>query len=245
MPDPKRPLAESILAWSAGSTRAAAIYGDLLEISATRSRLWFAAAYLRTLVSFTRRIVLALFVAEVCRQLIFDAFHIYLQYQPDAWRNAHGPYLEVLHSSGPLLACIMSTLWFALPFAAIRYGMRDRFVRLTLALAVGTTLALFSVPFASAVSAALTLILAAIALSSRTWRSAALALATIGIAGLAALTAVLGLVPLLELYLRERLTDAHLVYRMQAPMLAFQCSLLVIAIVCSIAHRHCTVSSLR
>ena len=39
MPDPKCPLAENLLAIFAGRERAAAILGDLTEMSQTRSRL--------------------------------------------------------------------------------------------------------------------------------------------------------------------------------------------------------------
>lgn len=38
---PKATLAEALLARITGPTRAAAILGDLLELSATRGRLWF------------------------------------------------------------------------------------------------------------------------------------------------------------------------------------------------------------
>src|ERR1035438_4907636 len=107
--------AEVFLALIAGPARAAAIMGDLTEMAATRGRLWFVAAYARTLVSFTWRIVLALFVADIGRQMIFDLFHLYIGHTPVAWRNATGSWLDLLNSSGPLLACIMSTLWFVLP----------------------------------------------------------------------------------------------------------------------------------
>src|ERR1017187_5177415 len=139
-------LPESFLALVAGPDRAAAIIGDLTEMAASRGRLWFFAAYPRTLGSFTWRIVLALFVAAIGRQTISYLFYPYIRPTPAAWRNATGSWLDLLNSSGPLLACIMSTLWFVLPFAVIRYGRRDRFVQLTFAVAVGTTLAFLSIP---------------------------------------------------------------------------------------------------
>jgi hypothetical protein len=233
MLEPKRPLAEHILTLSVGPTRAAAILGDLTEMAATRGRAWFVAAYLRTLVSLTWRLVLALFAAEVCREFIFDSFHIYLQHAPAAWRTASGPYLNLLNGSGPLLACILSTLWFALPFAAVRYGVRDRFVRLTFAIALGTTVAFYCIPIASAIAAAATLTVAGATLLSRSWRRAAVALAAVGLSGLAALAAAAWLMPFVVLFLHRHL---HLGYPTRLPMLAFQASLLLIAIVCSTLH---------
>ena len=159
-------LPESILALFASPTRAAAMMGDLTEMARTRGRGWFVAAYTRTLLALTWRIVLALFVADIGRQLIFDLFHLYIGHTPAAWRNATGSWLDLLNSSGPLLACIMSTLWFALPFAAVRYGVRDRFVQLTFAIAVGTTVAFLAIPFASLLVASATLALAAAAFLS-------------------------------------------------------------------------------
>jgi hypothetical protein len=176
-------LAESFLALIAGQERAAAILGDLTEMAATRGRLWFAAAYLRTLFSLTWHIVLALLVADIGRQMIFDLFHVYILHTPAAWRDVTGSWLNLLNGSGPLLACIMSTLWFALPFAAVRYGLRDRFVQLTFVVALGTTVAFLAIPWASLLFAAATLILAASALTSKTWRKPLEVLLWTGAAG--------------------------------------------------------------
>src|ERR1035438_3158138 len=103
--------AESLLALFAGSDRAAAILGDLTEMAATRGRLWFVAAYARTLFSFTWRIVLALFVADIGRQMIFDLFHLYIGHTPAVWRNATGSWLDLRNSTGPLPACVISARW--------------------------------------------------------------------------------------------------------------------------------------
>jgi hypothetical protein len=139
-------IAESLLALLTGRERATAIYGDLTEMAATRSRIWFAAAYARTLLSLTWRIVVELFVADIARQFVFDLFHLYTRNTPTVWRTATGSFVDLLNLFGPLLACIMSTLWFALPFAAVRYGHRDRFVRLTAVVTVGTTIAFLAIP---------------------------------------------------------------------------------------------------
>jgi hypothetical protein len=225
-------IAESFLALFAGRPRAAVIYGDLTEMAATRGRGWFAAAYLRTLVSLTWRIVLALFVAVVSRELIFDAFHVYTSLTPRTWRTTDAPYL--LNSAGPLLACIMTTLWFVLPFAAVRYGLRDRLVRLTFVVALGTTVAFLFIPTASLLFAATTVAVGAAALFSRTWRRPAIALAAIGATGLIALATELS-------FIRLVLRDFHIrhappvVYGALMPTV-FQATLLLIALVCSRAH---------
>jgi hypothetical protein len=45
----------------AGDDRAAAVFGDLREMAQTRGHGWFVVAYQRTLMSFSWRVVLALF----------------------------------------------------------------------------------------------------------------------------------------------------------------------------------------
>ena len=235
---PNTSPAEVFLALFAGPARAAAIMGDLAEMAATRSRLWFAAAYLRTLFTFTWRIVLALFVADIGRQTIFDLFHLYLGHTPAAWRNATGSWLDLLNSSGPLLACIMSTLWFVLPFAVIRYGLRDRFVRLTAAVAVETTLAFLCIPLISLVAAAATLALAFVAFLSRRWRKPFEVLAWTGTFGLLSVAAftVLSRQFLSQRPAISRNLGSH-PFALDALAFSFQGSFLVAAFVCSRMHR--------
>jgi len=227
---PKPSISESFLALVAGPDRAAAILGDLTEMAATRGCLWFAAAYLRTLFSLTWRLVLALFVADVGRQLIFDLFHLYLRISPAAWRTTLSP--AFLNSSGPLLACIVSTLWFTLPFAAVRYGLRDRFVQLTFAVAVGATVAFLFIPWASLPVAAATLALAAAALTSTTWRKPFEVLACTAAAGLL----MIGAADAVRLRILVALAHDHRVLAGNAYALLFQTSLLALAFVCSRLH---------
>jgi hypothetical protein len=231
---PRSTFAESILALAAGPTHAAAIYGDLVEMAATRGQLWFVAAYLRTLVSLTWRIVLALFVADIARQFLFDLFHLYLRHTPAVWRYATGAFVDLLNSSGPLLACIMSTLWFALPFALVRYGRRDRFVQLAAAVAVGTTVAFLAIPWLSLFSAAATVGLALAALFSTQWRRPVEILAITGAAGLLFIAAASGLISATGHAVSTHALPAIFRY---SGMLLFQGSLLVIAIVCTRLHR--------
>jgi hypothetical protein len=228
---PKTTPAESILALFAGHARAAAILGDLTEMASTRGRLWFAAAYLRTLVSLTWRIVLALFVADVGRELMFNLANLYFHVTPPTWRTAHGPYL--LNHMGPMMACIMSTLWFALPFAAVRFGVRDRFVQLTFAVAVGTTVSFLFIPWASLLCGGAVAVLAASAFFSATWRKPFAVLAGTGSAGLL----LAGASNLLRLGPLASLAHSHIVFARTANEFAFGGSLLVIALVCSRLHR--------
>jgi hypothetical protein len=230
---PRTSPTESFLALIAGPDRAAAILGDLTEMAATRGRAWFWTAYARTLVSFTWRIVLALFVADIGRELMFNLANLYFHVTPPTWRTTHAPFL--LNSMGPLLACIMSTLWFVLPFAAVRYGLRDRFVRLTAVVALGTTLAFLCIPWASLACAVATLLLAAAALLSSTWRKPLEVLLWTGAAGLL----MIGAADALRLRVPRALLFAHghglLVVNAYA--LLFQTGLLVLAFACSRMHR--------
>jgi hypothetical protein len=229
---PRQPATEALLALIAGPARAAAILGDLTEMAATRGRLWFYAAYARTLFSLTWRIVLALFVADIGRELIFNLFHLYLRITPAVWRNTTGYWLNLLNSSGPLLACIMSTLWFALPFAAVRYGLRDRFVQLTFAVAAGTTLAFLCIPWASFVCAVATLALAAAALASSTWRKPFEVLLWTGATGLAMIAAA----DAVRLRIPLLFAHSHGLLAGNAFALLFQTGLLTLAFVCARMH---------
>jgi hypothetical protein len=229
---PKTSPTECLLALFAGSARAAAIMGDLTEMAETRGPRWFWMAYVRTLITFTWRIVLALFVADIGRQMIFDLFHLYMRITPAAWRNTTGSWLDLLNSSGPLLACIMSTLWFALPFAAVRYGLRDRFVQLTFAVAVGTTLAFLCIPWASFVCAVATLILAAAALTSKTWRKPLEVLLWTGAAGFSLIAAA----DAVRLRVLVLIVHSHSLLAGNTFALLFQTGLLVLAFVCARMH---------
>ena len=226
----KMPSTEALLALIAGPGRAAAILGDLTEMAATRGRLWFFAAYVRTLVALTWRIPVGLFVAEIARQTIFDLFHIYMNYTPASWRTTLSP--PFLNSMGPLLACIMSTLWFALPFAAVRYGLRDRFVLLTFVIAVGTTVTFLFIPWASLLCAAATLALAGAALISTTWRKPLEVLIWSGGAGLLTIAAV----DAVRINVHPAGHAGQIITR-YGVILAFQASLLALAFVCSRLHR--------
>lgn len=230
---PNTSPAEALLALFAGPQRATAVMGDLTEMAQTRGRLWLVAAYARTLFSFTWRIVLALFVADYGRNAIFNLFHIYMQHTPAIWRSATGSRLDLLNSMGPLLATVTSTLWFALPFAAILYGVRDRFVQLTFAIAVGTTLAFLCIPWASLLVAVATLALATAALFSSTWRRPLEVLLWTGAAGLLAVTYRAAL----RAQLPRVFPHSSGVLARSAIELAFAAAFWVIAFVCARMHK--------
>jgi hypothetical protein len=124
MRDPMKehlPVAESLLALFAGRPRAAAIYGDLLELAATSGRTSFRRAYFNTLVSLTWRPLTGFFIGAI----VFALFYDYLVF-PMLFVFALGnPHLGEPFGDASLQLC------FLLPFAAVRYGVRDRVVQLT------------------------------------------------------------------------------------------------------------------
>lgn len=232
-----RTITESILALFAGRERASAIYGDLVEVAGTRGIGWFWSAYLRTLFSLTWKLVLALFVGVVLRETAFDLFHVYMAHTPAQWRAAPGPYLYYLNSSGPLLACIMSTLWFVLPYAVVLYGWRDRFVRLTLAVALGTTVAFLFVPVASFCFAVTTLALGVAALLSQGWRRQGVVLAGTVLFGIASVAMAATASRSLQEHMEFGVHPVLKAVLNVGASLAFSGGLLLLAIVCSQLHR--------
>ena len=229
----KPTILESVLALFASRARAAAIYGDLTEMATTRGRLWFLAAYARTLFSLTWRIVFALAVATVGLQIIENSFHDYTTHTPVAWRTTGAPFL--LDHTGPLLYILLWTLWFVLPFAAVRYGVRDRFVQLTFAVAVGTIVAILFIPFASLTCAIATLALAAAAFTARSWRKPLEVLLGTGAAGCLAFAAARAVnTAISSLHLTHATRHFFVNY---GAMLINHSSLLAVAFICSRLHR--------
>jgi hypothetical protein len=186
---PKSPPAtatptEWLLARIAGPTRAAAILGDLLELSATRGRLWFWIAYVHTLVSLGWRAPVAFLCAYFFSSWVATAGFSTLRHLFGfRFRSSPG---HVFH---PALHAIwhvpmgdsLIALWFILPFVLVRFGVRDRLTWLTCALFLLTipffSLSAAGVNFAGVVTAAT--VLAALCL--RGWRRPMIVLvATVG-----------------------------------------------------------------
>jgi len=131
----KGSAAEWMLERAAGDVRGVAIYGDLLELAATRGRVWFWMAYVRTLVALTWRTP----AAFACGTVVFAAMFRLRPTLPRMWwlwwAGMHHPYL----TRGTRYVAL--SLWFLLPFVATRYGLQDRFVRLAIAVGAMVTLA--------------------------------------------------------------------------------------------------------
>ena len=172
-----RNLAEFLLARAVGPTRASAICGDLLELAATRGRLWYWTAYIRTLVTFTWRGVLAFLVALVTFSVLYRMNTMVLHPGSGGALLCRAvlphPYVRTA------IGYVTYQLWFLVPSAMVRYGVRDRFVQLGLAFALLASCAFYCIalpvlPLALAALALLTL--AAFATSAR-WRGQAVALA--------------------------------------------------------------------
>jgi hypothetical protein len=187
---PKRNPAEFFLALAVGPTRAAAISGDLLELAANRSRLWYYTLYLRTLFALTWRTPAAFLIACAAFTALYQLNVHFL----NPWGSAHRgisniPHAYIIRS----LTFINYQLWFLAPFAAFKYGLRDRITRFTLAAAlVGMCayyfIALPNFPLAFTVLALCTL--TGLLLSARR-RSAVIAVTT---------TTVVGAIVLLNLH---------------------------------------------
>lgn len=126
-------FAESILALFAGRERAAALYGDLLEMSATRSRLWFAAAYARTLIALGWRTALAFVVSYAYSnsvrvfKAIYTSMHWLFRWVPYASYGYQRPLWD--QSLIPLVSLIAG-LYSLAPFLMLRFGLRDRVTQL-------------------------------------------------------------------------------------------------------------------
>ena len=141
--DPSRTApTEWLLSCITSRERATAIIGDLTEIAATRGRLWFWIAYARTLVALGWRTPAAVLAAIVSIKYLRG--------------RVLGLLLSVIHFNGPpalagryshlavfsWIASLeaVSTLWILLPYAAIRFGLRNRLTYLA------GILLLFAVP---------------------------------------------------------------------------------------------------
>jgi hypothetical protein len=130
-----RNLAEPFLALFAGSTRAAVIMGDLTEMAATRDRGWFWAAYARTVISLIWRTSVALLGAMTCWKFLYPVvaegvwdLTLYFHQRP----HQRDPGLfgaQNFHVSDFFFQFAFTTaftLFFALPYILLRFGVRNR-----------------------------------------------------------------------------------------------------------------------
>jgi hypothetical protein len=168
-------LLEGTLARFTPRDRAASILGDLTELSATRGRLWFYAAYTRTLIALAWRTPVALlcayafssWVAIAAFTTIHGLFRSYYRHHPTAsmavWPKPFGDALIAL--------------WFVLPFVLVRFGLRNRIALLASSIFV-LTIPYFSLrsPGVNLAAIATTAIVLA-ALCMSTWRRPMIVLA--------------------------------------------------------------------
>ena len=166
--------AEWLLARLTDPTRASAIMGDLTEMAATRSRLWFWTAYARTLVTLGWRAPVAFVIAYTCARSyglyksLYASMHWLFHWLP----NIGTPY-RISFWTGfwhvPLQFSLLA-LWFMLPFILVRFGLRDRLTQLAFAIFL-LTVPIFSLTRVGMDFAGLaTAIMIVTGLSLRTWR---------------------------------------------------------------------------
>jgi hypothetical protein len=123
-------LPEALLARITTPERAAAILGDLLELSATRGRLWFWTAYARTLLSLGWRTPVALVGAYACAKSywVFTAIQASSHWLVRWLPRANPRYFSYFWTLP--LTTMLQGLVFLLPFVLVRFGPRDRLTRL-------------------------------------------------------------------------------------------------------------------
>jgi len=148
--------------------------GDLLEVSASRGRLWFWTAYTRTLIALGWRTPVAFLCAyafstwmatgafPMIRSLVRKHFR-------DAYHNAPRVIFHVSPWHAPLGICLTS-LWFILPFVLVRFGLRDRLAQLSCAIFLLTIPYITLLPAGVNFAGLFAIILVAAALSLRAWR---------------------------------------------------------------------------
>jgi hypothetical protein len=131
-------LPESLLALIAGSDRAAAILGDLTEMAATRGRLWFWTAFTRTLISLGWRTPVAFVFAIASVRFIFGRVlpllenHRITHLRDAGLFGVYNPHLRLVTWNTSMV--ISQCLFFALPFAIVRFGLRNRVTQLACSL---------------------------------------------------------------------------------------------------------------
>src|SRR6266702_1495864 len=155
--------------------------GDLTEMAASQSRLWFWTAYVRTLISLGWRTPVAFVVGCASLTALYRLWGFYLGFyfrhiQFASRASAH-PYL---HEAVFYLAL---QLWFLVPFAIARYGFGDRLVRLGLPALLMTTGAMLRVPLLSPFLATAGIVAVAASLAYTGTRRSAVALVATTVVG--------------------------------------------------------------
>jgi hypothetical protein len=169
--------AEWLIARFTDPSRAASIVGDLLEAATEQGTLWFWLSAVEIVLSLTWRRLVAFVVAFL--------FLSSLRALPmPVYAPLHGipPVHEPTESWWPFFAFIGRfgmLLWIVAPYLAVRYGLRDRFSQLAMALCVPLTTAIFYWwrPGVVATCIALTLSIVVYSAALAQWRRSFVALA--------------------------------------------------------------------
>jgi hypothetical protein len=127
---PKRSATERLLARVTDQPRAAAIYGDLLELAQTRGPLWFWTAYTRTLVSLGWRTPAAIVAAIVFTKYLRRNIAVLLAPHGNFHPLQRGQFGE-LHSlfivfCWTVSLSVLFCTFIVFPYVAIRFGLRNR-----------------------------------------------------------------------------------------------------------------------
>lgn len=165
-------VAEWVVKLAAGPERGAAIYGDLVELAGRRGDAWFRRAYARTVVALTWRTAAA-FLSGIAFFDLLDR----------STGGDAGLTLWVVAMVSPAIANIAVALLLVIPYSTVRYGPRDRMVRLAWLVFVPNVIAAsyVSVSFVFA----FLIVVSVVALCSKSWRAPAAALIGTVVAGAA------------------------------------------------------------
>jgi len=180
---------EWLLARVAGTGRAAAILGDLLEIAATRGSLWFWMAYARTIISLGWRTPVGYLCSLASLRIILGIIvHMRRGYGTSHLMEAgifgeDSPHIRALFMNLSLL--MGQCMIFVVPFTLVRFGLRDRLTRLACALLL-VAIPVYSLrPLLMDLSGVLTALAVVTALVSPLWRRPLAVLAATGITSMA------------------------------------------------------------
>jgi hypothetical protein len=139
--------AEWIIARLTDRSRAASIIGDLLEAAGGDKTLWFWWSVTGVVLSLVWRSLVAFGAAFLCLSVLAHGW--LSMHCPQGWISwlgmSHCP-SALVHEPPeiwmPILA-VLHLLCMAAPYAVVRYGFRDRFTQLTVALCAPITAASF------------------------------------------------------------------------------------------------------
>ncbi len=227
-------LLEATLSRYTPPDRAASILGDLLETAQTKGRLWFWMSFTRILCSLAWRVPVAWLGAYafggsvIALMMTHDPLFLSADFKNI---NPSGP---IARPALLVLATPGMVLWFIAPYAALRFGLRDRFSQLAVALFTLTTLTLLFGRYSAVLVTGAALLVTAIiaALIVRVWRKPIIAL------GLTVGVALGGLVGILNI--TERLIDYHPDWSYNqhwfVVRLALTISFAILAATCSLMH---------